>query len=48
MILGDKADTFTEAVYEDHERLLERFLRLENTLQELRIDFRNFVNEGAC
>jgi D-ribose pyranose/furanose isomerase RbsD len=48
VIRGDRADTFTEAVYEDHERLLERFLRLENTFQELRIDFRNFINEGSC
>lgn len=36
-------DTFTE-----HERLLDEFLALENTLQEVRNDFRKFVNDSSC
>lgn len=38
----------SEYVYAEHERLLSEFLALENTLQELRDDFRNFINNTAC
>lgn len=33
-----------EDVYANHERLLSEFLSLEGTLQELRDDFKNFIN----
>ena len=37
-----------EEVYAKHESLLNEFLSLENTLQELRDEFRNFVNNTSC
>lgn len=37
-----------EALYAQHERLLEQFITLENTFQELRENFKNFVNESSC
>ncbi|HZF64146.1 MAG TPA: hypothetical protein VEZ55_06675 [Chitinophagaceae bacterium] len=40
--------TPTEATFAYHEDLLDQFLLLENTLQELRDDFRNFVNATSC
>ena|SRR5947209_928048 len=42
-----QADT-EEGVYANHEQLLNEFLSLENTLQELRDDFRNFINNTSC
>ncbi|HEX2535960.1 MAG TPA: hypothetical protein VHK69_19600 [Chitinophagaceae bacterium] len=41
---GDHSD----ALYAHHEQLLDRFLTLENTLQELRNDFRLFINATSC
>jgi len=41
---GDLSDK----TYSDHEELLDKFLSLENTLQELRDEFRNFVNATSC
>ena len=41
-------ETAGEDIYAEHERLLNEFLSLENTLQELRDDFRNFVNDTTC
>ena len=41
-------ETSGEEVYAEHERLLNEFLSLENTLQELRDEFRNFVNVTSC
>jgi hypothetical protein len=38
----------SEKTYSDHEQLLDRFLSLENTLQELRDEFRNFVSATSC
>src|SRR5438309_8417052 len=35
----------SENTFSDHEILLDQFLSLENTLQELRNDFKNFINE---
>ncbi|TCJ19205.1 hypothetical protein EPD60_01960 [Flaviaesturariibacter flavus] len=34
--------------YSQHERLLDAFLTLENGLQQLRSDFRDFVNATNC
>jgi hypothetical protein len=42
------AENLTENTYAEHESLLDQFLVLENTLQELRIDFKNFINESSC
>ena len=38
----------TEASFAYHEDLLDQFLQLENTLQQLRDDFRNFINATNC
>ena len=35
-------------VYAEHENLLTDFIALENTLQELRDDFKNFINQTSC
>jgi hypothetical protein len=37
-----------EEVYHEHERLLDEFLSLENTLMLVRNEFRDFVNETTC
>lgn len=37
-----------EATYTEHETLLNDFLGLENTLQELRNDFKSFVGKISC
>ena len=37
-----------EEIYAEHENLLNEFLSLENTLQELREEFRNFINNTSC
>jgi len=42
-----QADT-EEGVYAGHERLLNEFLGLESTLQELRDEFKNFINNTSC
>ena len=41
-------DSGGEELYLEHEHLLNEFLSLENTLQELREDFRNFINSTSC
>lgn len=38
----------SEDVYAGHERLLNEFLTLESTLQELRDEFKNFINNTSC
>ena len=38
----------SEATFAYHEDLLDQFLMLENTLQQLREDFKNFVNATNC
>jgi len=38
----------SERTYSDHEELLDQFLGLENRLQELREEFRNFVSTTSC
>jgi phosphoenolpyruvate carboxylase len=41
-------ETSGEDVYATHEHLLNEFLSLENTLQELRDEFRKFINFTSC
>jgi DNA repair exonuclease SbcCD ATPase subunit len=41
-------ETSGEEIYAEHERLLNEFLSLENTLQELRDEFRKFVTNTSC
>ncbi|RYY64527.1 hypothetical protein [Flaviaesturariibacter aridisoli] len=41
-------DNLSNDTYTEHERLLDAFLVLENTLQQLRGDFRDFVNATNC
>lgn len=41
---GDHSDE----LYARHEHLLDEFIGLENTLQELRSAFQNFTNNAAC
>ena len=36
-----------EQTYSEHERLLDEFITLENTLQNLREDFKNFINSTS-
>jgi uncharacterized protein (DUF3084 family) len=43
-----EGDQIAERTYALHERLLNEFLSLENTLQELRSEFNGFVNDTAC
>jgi hypothetical protein len=38
----------SEKTFSDHEVLLEQFLILENTLQELRDEYKNFVSAASC
>jgi len=49
-IRGDlsTSDQVTEQTVTEHEKLLDEFLTLENTLQELRNDFRKFINDTSC
>jgi hypothetical protein len=42
------SENATEATYAYHEDLLDQFLLLENTLQQLRESFRTFINETNC
>lgn len=34
--------------FSEHERLLDEFLNLENTLQQLRNEFKDFINATSC
>jgi hypothetical protein len=38
----------SENTFSHHEQLLNEFLTLENTLQEIRNEFKNFVNRTSC
>ena len=40
-------DQISNQTFTEHERLLDEFLTLENTLQEVRNDFRKFVNDSS-
>jgi DNA repair exonuclease SbcCD ATPase subunit len=46
--LESGAENLKEETYSQHENLLNEFLSLENTLQELRNEFKNFVNRVSC
>ncbi len=41
-------DTVSERTCEEHEQLLIDFLSMESTLQELRVEFNNFINATNC
>ncbi|MEI6947779.1 hypothetical protein V9K67_11345 [Paraflavisolibacter sp. H34] len=41
------ADHVTDETFSQHEQLLEQFIGLENTLQELREEFRTFINGAS-
>lgn len=43
-----QSEAGAEEIYSDHESLLAEFLSLENTLQELREEFKQFINETSC
>ena len=43
-----KEDQISEDMFAEHENLLSEFLSLENTLQELRNDFKQFVSNISC
>ena len=47
-IQSEENENSSEANYAYHEDLLDQFLMLENTLQQLREDFRNFINATNC
>lgn len=41
-------ETAGEELYAGHENLLSEFLSLESTLQELREEFKRFINNTSC
>lgn len=41
-------ENVSDDVFAEHESLLSEFLGLESTLQELRNDFKNFINKTSC
>jgi hypothetical protein len=45
---GSDHENISDETYTRHEDLLDQFLSLENTFQELRNDFRIFVNATSC
>jgi hypothetical protein len=47
-IESSAGDNLTEDSYTLHEELLNEFLGLENTLQELRNDYKNFISATSC
>lgn len=46
--VSQDADNLSESAYTHHEELLDQFLTLENTLQELRNDFQKFISATSC
>jgi DNA-binding GntR family transcriptional regulator len=42
------SENLSNETYSEHERLLDAFLTLENGLQQLRSDFRDFINATNC
>jgi hypothetical protein len=48
MRLESDSGDMSENLYGQHEQLLDRFLGLENTLQELRNDFKEFISTESC
>lgn len=47
-ILETSGDNLKEDTYTQHESLLNEFLRLESTLQEIRDRFKNFISDVSC
>jgi hypothetical protein len=47
-IESSAGDNLPEDSYTMHEELLNEFLGLENTLQELRNDYKNFISATSC
>src|SRR5215218_7987949 len=45
---ASSGENIPEGIYTEHEELLDQFLSLENTLQELRNEFKNFINATSC
>ncbi len=43
-----KGDQISEDVFAEHEKLLDEFLTLEHTLQELRAEFKEFISAISC
>ena len=43
-----EGDNISEGTYSEHENLLNEFLHLESTLQELRNEFKQFVSKISC
>jgi predicted oxidoreductase len=43
-----KNEYVSGATFSEHERLLDEFLNLENTLQQLRNEFKDFINATSC
>jgi hypothetical protein len=41
-------ETAGDEIFAEHEQLLTEFLSLESMLQELRDEFRNFINHTSC
>jgi hypothetical protein len=46
--IHSEGDTVSEETFAQHENLLNEFLSLESTLQELRNDFKQFVSKISC
>lgn len=44
----EESENFNENIFADHEKILNEFLHLESTLQELRGEFKNFVSHTSC
>ena len=44
----ENAENPGEGRYAQHEHLLNEFLNLENMLQEIRVEFKDFVNKVSC
>jgi DNA-binding GntR family transcriptional regulator len=47
-IESSSGESISEETFSEHEALLDQFLSLENTLQELRGEFKNFVSATSC
>ena len=47
-IESSSGETISEETYTEHEGLLDQFVSLENTLQELRNEFKNFISATSC
>jgi len=42
------SESVSDETYSEHEELLDQFLSLENTFQELRNEFKNFTSAATC